>query len=132
LKIREHSEEPQNSKAVQTEPIFEEVPQPEPLSPEPTVFERGTQANPFTWNDEDVDPHDSISDEDDIGPELVEPLNPTDDHKYFFGTAFEKADEFDNHLDDPNPWHPDLKRPLFDSEIIGFGWMTIRHSKGGG
>lgn len=132
MKIGEQSEEPQISKAVQTEPVLEEVPRPEPPFPGPNGFEGGTLANPFTVEDEDLDPHDAISDDEDNAPELVEPPNPIDDDKYFFGTAFEKADEFDNHLDDPNPWHPDLKRPLFDSQIIGFRWMASRHSKGGG
>lgn len=83
-------------------------------------------------NDEDLDPHDAISDDEDIALEPIEPPNPIYDDKYFFGTAFEKVDEFDNCFDDPNPWHPDLKRPLFDSQIIRFQWMASRHSQGGG
>ena len=132
MKIGEHSDKPQISKAVQTEPVLEEVPQPEPPGPGPNTSEWGTQANPFILDDEDLDPHDAISDDEDIAPGPVELPNPIDDDKYFFGTEFEKVDEFDSHLDEPNPWHPDLKRPLFDSQIIGFRWMASRHSKGGG
>ena len=115
------------------EPVLEEVPQPEPPGPGPNGFEGGTQANLFTLDDEDLDPYNAISDDEDIAPELVELPNPIDDDKYFFGTAFEKGDEFDSHLDDPNPWHPDSKRPLFnDFRIVGFRWMASRHSKGRG
>jgi len=83
-------------------------------------------------DDEELDPHDAVSEDEDLAPDIVEAPNPIDDDKYFFGTAFEKVEEFDNHLDDPNPWHPELKKPLFHSQIIGFRWMASRHSKGGG
>jgi len=42
------------------------------------------------------------------------------------------ADEYDKYLDEINPWHSDLRRPLFPSRIISFRWMTDRHGKGGG
>ena len=49
-----------------------------------------------------------------------------------YGSAFEKAEQYDKYLNDPNPWHPDLVKPLFASQVIGFRWMTDRHSVGGG
>ena len=50
-----------------------------------------------------------------------------------YGSAFSKADEYDKYyLDEINPWHSDLRRPLFPSRIISFGWMTDRHGKGRG
>ena len=51
---------------------------------------------------------------------------------FVFGTAFEKVEEYDRFLDHENPWHRDLHRPLFPSQIIGYRWMIDRHSKGGG
>jgi hypothetical protein len=56
----------------------------------------------------------------------------SEEDKFFFGTAFEKVAEFDHHLDDPNPWHPDSLKPLFPSQIIGFRWMMSRHRHGRG
>ena len=58
------------------------------------------------------------------------PPLPSEDHQY--GSAFEKAEQYDKHLDDPNAWHPDLRRPLFTSQVIGFRWMADRHLEGGG
>jgi SNF2-related domain len=48
------------------------------------------------------------------------------------GTAFEKLDLYDKYLDDPNPWHPDLRRSLFPCQVIGLHWMQDRHALGGG
>src|SRR5271163_1293799 len=48
------------------------------------------------------------------------------------GAAFEKAEEYDHYLDDPNPWHEELRIPLFPAQIIGFRWMMDRHFVGGG
>jgi hypothetical protein len=48
------------------------------------------------------------------------------------GEAFDKSQEFDRYLNDPNPWHPDLRRKLFQAQVIGFRWMADRHTKGGG
>ena len=94
-----------------------------------TEAEIGSKENPFLLDDI-CDNHEAVSDnedEDDAdSPEAV------DDDKFFFGTAFEKVEEFDGHLDDSNPWHPDLDKPLFPSQIIGFQWMASRHEKGGG
>jgi hypothetical protein len=47
-------------------------------------------------------------------------------------SAFEKVEEFAHHLEERNPWHPDLSKKLFPSQIIGFRWMASRHPKGGG
>jgi len=69
------------------------------------------------------DNSDGISDDEDAPPP------PSEDLQY--RSAFEKAEQYDKHLDDPNPWHPDLRRPLFSSQVIGFRWMADRHSKGG-
>jgi len=80
---------------------------------------------------EEFDTHGAISGDemDDVDEEEA---SRVDDDKFFFGTAFEKVEEFDHYLDQPNPWHPDLSKPLFDSQIIGFRWMVSRHPKGGG
>lgn len=95
-----------------------------------TEAELGTKENPLSIdNDDDVlDDHGAISDDEEMESESAVP----DDDKFFFGTAFEKVEEFDHHLDDPNPWHEDLQKPLFPSQIIGFRWMATRHLKGGG
>ena len=77
-----------------------------------TEAEIGSKENPFLLDDI-CDNHKAVSgdeDEDDTdSPEAV------DDDKLFFGTAFEKVEEFDHHLDDSNPWHLDLDKPLFPS-----------------
>lgn len=49
-----------------------------------------------------------------------------------FGRGFDKAQEYDHYLDEPNPWHEDLKKPLRTSQIIGFRWMLDRHVHGCG
>lgn len=87
----------------------------------------GTKENPLSLDDDDdpLDDHGAVS-----GDEETEPV--PDDDKFLFEMAFEKVDEFDHHLDEPNPWHEDLNKPLFPSQIIGFRWMAHRHSKGGG
>jgi SNF2 family DNA or RNA helicase len=46
--------------------------------------------------------------------------------------VFDKSKEYDKWLDEPNPWHPDLHRRLFPSQVIGFRWMCDRHLQGGG
>jgi hypothetical protein len=89
----------------------------------------GTKEDPFTIED-DFDNHSAISD-DEGGEAPTEPAAVEED-KIFFGSAFEKVEEFDHHIDDKSPWHADLVRPLFDSQIIGFRWMVSRHAKGGG
>lgn len=48
-----------------------------------------------------------------------------------YGTAFEKL-EYEPCIDETNPWHPDLRRPLFPSQVIGDRWMRDRHLKHGG
>ena len=48
------------------------------------------------------------------------------------GAAFEKAEQYDHFLDDANPWHEELRTPLFHAQIIGFRWMLDRHYVGGG
>ena len=74
--------------------------------------------------------HGAISDEDEEdGMEMCPPVSEED--KYFFGTMFEKVEEFDHHLDEPNSWHMDLEKPPFPSQIIGFRWMASRHAQGG-
>jgi hypothetical protein len=54
------------------------------------------------------------------------------EEQFLFGTEMEKKEEYDHYLDDPNPWHNDLKKKLFPAQIIGFRWMADRHFKGGG
>jgi hypothetical protein len=46
--------------------------------------------------------------------------------------VFDKSTEYDHWLDECNPWHPDLHRRLFPSQVIGFRWMCDRHNQGGG
>jgi SNF2 family DNA or RNA helicase len=97
-----------------------------------TDADMGTKDNPFLLDDDDLfNPHGAVSDEDE--EDITEADPPAvDDDKFFYGTAFEKVEEFDHHLDESNPWHPDLSKPLFPSQIIGFRWMASRHVKGGG
>jgi len=49
-----------------------------------------------------------------------------------YGTAFEKVEEYAHFLKDGNPWHPDIKRDLYPTQIIGFRWIMDRHHVGGG
>ena len=49
-----------------------------------------------------------------------------------FGSGFDKAEDYDRYLDERNPWHDDLQKPLRPSQIIGFHWMRDRHKHGGG
>ena len=72
----------------------------------------------------DVDESDITDDE------IVEFEEPDEDIEY--GQAFEKTMEYNHFLDQPNPWHSDLKRKLFNSQIICFRWMCDRHRAGGG
>ena len=65
----------------------------------------------------------------DLKTEIVQP-DLTDN--FIFGTEFEKVGEYDHYLDEKNPWHEDLVKPLFDAQIIGFRWMADQHEKGGG
>ena len=64
--------------------------------------------------------------------ETLDTSVPAVEESFVYGTAFEKVDEYDGYLDEKNPWHPDLAKPLFDSQIIGFRWMADRHRMGGG
>ena len=92
----------------------------------------GTKEDPVSLDDDDrIDNHQAISDDEMEDTALAEPTVHEED-KFFFGSVFEKVEEYDHHLDEPNPWHPDLAKALFHSQIIGFRWMTGRHSKGGG
>jgi len=49
-----------------------------------------------------------------------------------YGTVFEKVEEYVHFLKDGNPWHPDIKRDLYPTQIIGFHWMMDHHRVGGG
>ena len=127
--VRKNSEKSQCHEGVQTKPeiSFPFIESKKSSAPE------GTLDNPFVVNDDcDFDDHGAVSGDEEEVMEPGQASNPIDDDKFFFGTAFEKVEEFDPHLDDPNPWHPDLKKPLFDSQTIGFRWMVSRHPKGGG
>lgn len=81
----------------------------------------GTKVDPVNCDDEsgisDDDPQDDV-------PKLDEDIE--------YGSAYEKTEEYDRYLNDPNPWHEDLSRPLFPSQVISFRWMCDRHLKGGG
>jgi hypothetical protein len=94
--------------------------------------DRGTKENPLNIDDdEEFNPHGAVSDDEPFNTEKSA-LQPSEEDKFFFGSVFEKVEEFDRHLDDPNPFHPDLVKPLFPSQIIGFRWMLSRHGRGGG
>jgi hypothetical protein len=90
----------------------------------------GSKNNPLTLNDE-VTPGGISEDELDDLDRAAE-VQTLEEDRFFFGTVFEKVEDFDHHIDDRNPWHPDLIKHLFPSQIIGFRWMLSRHSKGGG
>jgi len=108
----------------------------------------GTSQNPF-WiiSDESSDEeelemqNDDEEDEIDVDEGFTSGLNEVQQQEQpidltqediVFGTEFEKVDSYDHYLDEPNPWHPDLARPLFPAQIIGFRWMVDRHAVGGG
>jgi hypothetical protein len=92
----------------------------------------GSKENPWSIED-DLDLNHGAVSEDELGDgEAAELPQTLEDDSFFFGTVFEKVDEFDHHLNDENPWHPDLTKSLFPSQIIGFRWMLSRHGKGGG
>ena len=74
---------------------------------------RGSQDH--QWNLE-LDEDNIIVDDEELSPERGDP----DEEELTFGSAFEKLDEYDHHLDSPNPWHTDLQKPLFASQIICF------------
>jgi SNF2 family DNA or RNA helicase len=102
-----------------------------PADPPPKagLADIGSKDNPF--NIDDDEPLNNISDEGESDDDAESTQVPQED-KFFFGSIFEKVEEFDQCLDEPNPWHPDLSKPLFPSQIIGFRWMLSRHNKGGG
>jgi len=75
-----------------------------------------------------LDDEGKISDDDDVEPENAD----NEGEELASGSAFEKVDKYGRHLDDPNPWHPHLRKPLFPSQIICFRWMIDRHKEGGG
>ena len=62
----------------------------------------------------------------------VDTIDLTKSEDIVFGSEFEKLDAYESYLDQPNPWHPGLRRPLFPAQIIGFRWMNDRHPLGGG
>ena len=95
---QDRSTESSINKEIQTEPIVEES-----KGSGSNVFEGGTQEHPVMLDDEELDPHETVSDDEDLTADPVESLNLIEDDKYFFGTVFEKVEEFDHHLDDPNP-----------------------------
>jgi hypothetical protein len=72
---------------------------------------------------------DEMEDENEI---IGEPPVELEEQELQYGTAFEKLDEYSHRLGGPNPWHRELKRPLFPAQIIGSLWMRDRDSVGGG
>jgi SNF2 family DNA or RNA helicase len=93
----------------------------------------GTKEDPLQLDDDELfDNHNAISEDEESEDETQAAATAVEEDKFFFGSVFEKVEEFDQHLDDPNPWHPHLARPLFPAQIIGFRWMASRHAKGGG
>jgi hypothetical protein len=82
--------------------------------------------------DDDDDDDDEIIDLDDDVPAETGKENEVDEQ--IRGDAFEKIAQYERYLDLPftNPWHPELKAPLFDAQIIGFRWMCDRYNHGGG
>jgi hypothetical protein len=71
----------------------------------------GTQFNPFTIESDDRD----ISVDED-----VQSICGDKEEELQFGSAFEKLDEYDRYLDGKNPWHAELRKSLFPSQIICF------------
>ena len=82
-------------------------------------------------DDEDADPDAGFRDS---GGEAndASTIDLTASGDIVFGSEFEKLDVYEKFLDDPNPWHPDLRRELFPSQVIGYHWMLDRHNLGGG
>jgi SNF2 family DNA or RNA helicase len=120
-------------KAVQTWPEFDLSSSAADHKPEGHGGNLGSKENPLNIDDDDeFNPHGAISDDEPADEEPQTTEQASDEDKFFFGSVFEKVEEFDQHLDEPNPWHPHLAKPLFPSQIIGFRWMLNRHAKGGG
>jgi SNF2 family DNA or RNA helicase len=93
----------------------------------------GTKDDPLPIDDDEpVDNHDAISEDEGTEVEQESVATTAEEDKFFFGSVFEKVEDFDQHLNDQNPWHPHLARPLFPAQVIGFRWMASRHAKGGG
>jgi SNF2 family DNA or RNA helicase len=93
----------------------------------------GTKAVPYMVDEDDEVINLSGDEESPLERQAGEEV----DEELEYGTAFEKVEEYDHYIgtiEKPvsNPWHPDLKKKLFPSQIIGFRWMADRHAKGGG
>jgi len=117
-----------------------------PSSEAPISPATGTATKPVCLSDQDFeDDDDEKEDEQDVDcgfkledqkneggetPEIID-LTASEDG-IIFGTEFEKADLYDDRLDGPNPWHQDLRRELYQAQIIGYNWMIDRHPVGGG
>jgi hypothetical protein len=71
----------------------------------------GTKDDPLLVDIDSFETHLAISDDEES--EQVQRREPSAivEDKFFLGTEFEKAETFDGHLDEPNPWHPHLLRP---------------------
>lgn len=72
----------------------------------PLLPNRGHRTIPYLSSDES-----HISEDDEPGNEGKE--EEGEKEELAFGSAF--VEQYENHLDEPNPWHPDLRKPLFPS-----------------
>ena len=96
----------------------------------------GSDNETFSVLEEDylTEDEDSGKDEADAALEEIslEDLDERAGKSVMFGNEFEKADEYDSYLNEPNPWSDSLQKPLRPSQVIGFHWMLDRHKYGGG
>jgi hypothetical protein len=78
-----------------------------------------------------------IEEEEKAAAEQIKETEEQEIRAFMTARLFEHS-EYERHLDGEsdgaatNPWHPDLVRPLFPSQLIGFRWMLDRHGEGGG
>ena len=72
---------------------------------------------PLLIEDDEFDNQGAVSDN-----ETLDTSVPAVDESFVYGTACEKVDEYDGYLDEQNPWHPDLAKPLLVRSLDFIGW----------
>jgi|ERR1700738_3358736 hypothetical protein len=73
---------------------------------------------------------DEVGDGFDEADKEIQVDKDVEDNRLLVGNEFEKL-EYDERLDDSNPWHGDLKKPLLPAQVIGFHFLCDRHGHGG-